>query len=146
MRIDTESPELGLGDRPTHPEVVATPAHDVEHRRHLRRAGRVVEGRRQKADAVAHPDARGVLRHRRQEHLGRRGDRVSLQEVVLHLPDVLEAELVGQTDLFEGLPVGIGFGREPVEGFRAADLVHQAEFDHDRFPSFRSLLDLSDLA
>ena len=36
-----------------------------------------------------------------QEHLGRRGVRVLLQEVVLDLPHVVEPEPVGELDLLE---------------------------------------------
>ena len=36
-----------------------------------------------------------------EEHLGRRGVRVLLEEVVLDLPHVLDAELVGELDLLE---------------------------------------------
>ena len=44
----------------------------------------------------------GALAGRGQEHLGRRGVGVLLEEVVLDLPDVVEAQAVGQLDLLEG--------------------------------------------
>ena len=39
--------------------------------------------------------------HGGEEHLGRRGVAVLLEEVVLDLPHVLDAELVGELDLVE---------------------------------------------
>ncbi len=50
---------------------------------------------------MAQPDAAGALAGRGEEHLGSRGVRVLLQEVVFHLPDVIDAHPVGQLDLFE---------------------------------------------
>ena len=45
-----------------------------------------------------------------QEHLGCRGVRVLLEEVVLDLPDVLDAQAVGQLDLVEGVLHQLAFG------------------------------------
>ena len=66
------------------------------------RAGWLNGGRRLD-DAVAEADVLGPLRHGGQEHLGRAGVAVLLQEVVLDLPHVVEAEPVGQLDLLEGV-------------------------------------------
>ena len=57
--------------------------------------------RRELHDPVAEPDALGALARRGEEHLGGRGVRVLLEEVVLDLPDVVEAEPVGELDLLE---------------------------------------------
>src|SRR5690606_18005060 len=62
---------------------------------------RMVEVERQLDDAVAEADARGALAGGREEDLGRGGVRVLLQEVVLDLPDVVEAKPVRELDLFE---------------------------------------------
>ena len=78
-------------------------------------AGRVVVAGRHQDDAVAEPDLLGALRAGGEEHLRRGGVRILLQEVVLDLPDVVEAQLVGQLDLVERVleqlvlrPVGPG--------------------------------------
>jgi len=52
-------------------------------------------------DAVPEADALRALRAGREEDLRRRGVRVLLQEVVLHLPGMVEAQPVGQLDLRE---------------------------------------------
>ncbi len=127
FRVDAESPELGFGDRASDAEVVPTLAHDVEDRGHLGRAGRVVERWRQEAHAVSDPDGLRVLGHGREEHLRRRRDRVPLQEVVLDLPDMMEAELIGEADLLERLPVGVGLRGEAVEGLWPAYFVDETE-------------------
>ena len=51
------------------------------------------------------PDAHvpGALAGRGQKHLGRTGVRVLLQKMVLHFPQVLDAQAVGQFDLVEGI-------------------------------------------
>ena len=49
--------------------------------------------------------------------------------MVLDLPDVVEAELVGEADLLERLPVRVGLRGEAVEWLRPADLVDKAELD-----------------
>ncbi len=66
-------------------------------------ARRVVVARRHQHDAVAEPDLLGALRAGGEEDLGRRGVRIFLEEVVLDLPDVVEAQPVGQLDLVEGV-------------------------------------------
>jgi hypothetical protein len=48
---------------------------------------------------VAEADAAGALRTSRQEHLGRRGVGILLQEVVLNLPDVVNAEPIREFHL-----------------------------------------------
>jgi hypothetical protein len=60
----------------------------------------VVAGRHED-DPVPEPDALGALARGGEEDLGRRGVRVLLEEVVLHLPRVLDPEAVGQLDLLE---------------------------------------------
>ncbi len=61
----------------------------------------MVELRSGEDDAVAEADPRRALAARGEEHLGRRGVAVLLEEVVLDLPHVLDAEPVGELDLLE---------------------------------------------
>ena len=64
-------------------------------------ARRMVVARRRQHDAVADADVLGARGAGGEEDLGRRGVRVLLEEVVLDLPDVVDAEPVGQLDLGE---------------------------------------------
>src|SRR5439155_2673540 len=50
---------------------------------------------------MAQPDATRALARRGQEHLGRAGVRVLLEEVMLHLPHAVEPHPVGQLHLLE---------------------------------------------
>ena len=100
-RIDLEAAELGLARRLARAELDAAVRHEVERRDALRGAGGVVVVRRRLDDAVAEADVLGPLAGRGEEHLGRGGVRVLLEEVVLDLPHVLDAELVGELDLLE---------------------------------------------
>ena len=106
--VDAETAELGHGDRPAGPHVQAALAQDVQGRRPLRHPGRVVEGDREQDHAVADADAAGVLGNRRQEDLRGRAVGEALQEVVLDAPHVVEADLLGQLHLLDGLPVDVG--------------------------------------
>ena len=100
-RVDQEPAELGLRRRLAGAEVGAAVRHEVEHRDALGDAGRVVERRRRLHDAVPEPDALRALRRGGEEHLGRARVRVLLEEVVLDLPHVVDAERVGELDLLE---------------------------------------------
>src|SRR5437867_814029 len=80
------------------------PARDqVEHRDPLGDARRMIVAGRHEDDAVAEADGLGARGAGGQEDLGRRGVRVLLQEVVLDLPGVVDAEPVGQLHLRERL-------------------------------------------
>ena len=131
--VDAEPSQLLLGDRTTDPELEPAPAHDVESGGGLGRADGVVKGRRQQAHAVADADAVGVLGQAGQKDLGGRRERVALQEVVLDLPHVVEAHLLGQDALLEGLPVRLLLAGPVLEGLGPADLVDEAEL-HGRHP------------
>ena len=74
---------------------------DVERGERLGRARRVVVVGDHLADAVAEADALGARGGGGEEHFGRRGVRVFLEEVVLDLPGVVEAEPVGEHDLVQ---------------------------------------------
>ena len=60
----------------------------------------VVAGRHQH-DAVTQSDLFGALRAGGEEYLRRGGVRVFLKEVMLHLPNVIDAQPIGQFDLIE---------------------------------------------
>jgi hypothetical protein len=96
-RVDPETSELGFGSRAADSEVVATLAHDVQDGPHLGGACGMVEGWWEQPDAVSDPDRLRVLGDGGQEDLGRGGQGIALQEVVLDLPDMVEPELVRQT-------------------------------------------------
>ena len=100
-RVDLEPAELRLRRRLARAEVGAPARHEVEHRDPLGDARGMVERRRRLHDAVTEPDALRALRHRGEEHLGRARVAVLLEEVVLHLPHVVDAELVGELALLE---------------------------------------------
>ena len=88
---------------------------------------------RHQGNAVAEPDLPGALGAGGEEHLRRRGVRILLKEMVLDLPNIVDAEPVGELDLVEGLLVKPQFG---VLGPRLGQLmlVEKSEF-HPRFPS-----------
>ena len=114
--------ELGLRRRLAGAEVDAAARDEVERRDALGHPRRMVERRRHLHDAVAEPDARGPLRDRRQEDLGRARVAVLLEEVVLDLPDVVDPEPVGERALLERLlehaVLGVGDPRGAAAGAR----------------------------
>ena len=99
VAVDEEAAQLRGRGGLAGPEVHAAVGDQVERRHALRHPRRVVDGGRDLDDPVAEPDALGAGGRGGQEDLRRRGVRVLLEEVVLHLPDVVEAEPVGQLDL-----------------------------------------------
>ena len=78
-------------------ELDAAAAQQIQRADALGDADRVIG--RELDDPVAEPDALGALACRAEEHLWRRGVRVLLEEVMLHLPGIVVAEPVGQLDL-----------------------------------------------
>ena len=86
----------------------------------------MVERGRQLDDPVPQADPLGSLARRREEHLRRARVRVLLEEVVLHLPDVVEPEAVGQLDLVERVAQE-ALGRSILPGARLLVLVEDAE-------------------
>jgi hypothetical protein len=92
-----------LGDRRAfaEAEVDATIGDEIQCGDLLRYPRRVVGG--DLDDAVTEPDVLGALARGTEKHLGRRGMRIFLQEVMLHFPGVVEAERVSELDLVEGL-------------------------------------------
>ena len=88
----------------------AAVGHQVQRGDALGGAGRMVIVRRHQHDAVAKADVLGALRAGGEENLGRGGMRIFLQEVVLDLPDIFDAKLVGQFDLIQRLLIDAQFG------------------------------------
>ena len=83
-----------------------TPARqDVEHRRPLGDADRVVHLRHADHRPVPDTDPLGLHGHGREEQLRCRAVRVLLEEVMLDRPHRVEAELVGQPSLLERVAV-----------------------------------------
>ena len=101
--VDHEPAELGLRRRLAAPEVGPPAGEQVEGGDPFGDPGRVVERRRRLHDAVPEPDALRALRDRGEEQLGRARVAVLLEEVVLDLPHVVDAEPVGELALLEGL-------------------------------------------
>jgi len=105
------------------------PARDqVEGRDTLSDAVRLVG--RDLDDAVAEANVLRALTGGGQEHLGRRGVRVLLEEVVLDLPDVVVAELVGKLDLLQRVLQQIILVGGPPRP-RQLVLVEDAEFHRE---------------
>ena len=86
----------------------------------------MVEPHRQLDDAVAEPDPVRALTGGGQKDLGRRGVRVLLEEVMLDLPDVVEAQAVGQLYLLQRLLEEAVFV-VAVPGTRELELVEDPE-------------------
>jgi hypothetical protein len=84
-------------------EVDPTIGDQVERGQALGGARRVVVLRDDLADAVAQPDPRRAGGRRGEEHLRRGRVRVLVEEVVLDLPRIIEAEPIGELDLIEGI-------------------------------------------
>ena len=101
LGVDHEPAELGLRRRLAGAEVGPAVADEVEHRDALGDTRGMVERRRRLHDAVAETDVLRALRRGREEHLGRARVRVLLEEVVLDLPRVVDADRVGVLDLLE---------------------------------------------
>ena len=83
------------------PHSSAAARNQIERRKAFGNARGMIVVRRRQADAVAEADILGALRSGAEKHLGRRGVRVLLEEVVLDLPHVVEAEAIGELDLIE---------------------------------------------
>src|SRR6185437_10149693 len=85
----------------------------------------VVAGRHQH-DAVAEPDLLGALRARGEEHFGRGGMGIFLEEVMLDLPRIVDADAVGEFDLLQCLAIDAMLGIR-VPGTRQLMFVENAE-------------------
>ena len=101
LAVHEEAAQLGLRARLPGAKLEPAVGDQVERRGALHDARGVVHARRDLDDAVPEADALGARRGGGQEDLRRRGVRVLLEEVVLDLPDVVEADPVGQLHLGE---------------------------------------------
>ena len=99
LGIDAEALELDARGRFAGAPVDAAVGDEVERGDALGDAGGMVVAGRRQHHAVADADAPGARGAGGEEHLGRRGVGVLLEEVVLDLPDVVDAEPIGQLDL-----------------------------------------------
>ena len=117
-----------LAGAPVHPAV----ADEVERGDALGDARGMVVGRRGEHDRVAEPDPPGVARAGRQEHFRRGGVRILLQEVVLVLPHIVEAQPVGEFHLLQGLMQQVVV-RLFLPASRQLVFVKQSEFHGGRF-------------
>ena len=100
-RIDEEAAELGFGRRLAASRSRPAARDEIERGDALGDARRMVESRRRLHDAVPEPHVLGALRDRGEEHLGRARMAVLLEEVVLDLPDRVDAERVRERALLE---------------------------------------------
>ena len=76
---------------------------------------------------MAEPDLLGALRAGRKKNLGCGGVRILLEEMVLDLPDIVDAEPVGELDLVERILIEPQLGSF-VPGLRQLVLVKNPEF------------------
>jgi hypothetical protein len=99
--VDLEAGQLGLARGLAAAEVDPPAGQQIERGDAFGDTGGMVERRRGQDHSVAEADARRALAARGQEDLRRRRVAVLLEEVVLDLPHVLEAQGVGERDLLE---------------------------------------------
>ncbi len=100
---DVEAAQLHAGGGLPDAELGPAGGHQVQHADSLGGASRVVVQRDDLADAETDADAFGLGGQGGEEHLRRRAVRVLVEEVVLHRPGVVDAQLVGQHHLLDGL-------------------------------------------
>ena len=98
---DAERMQLRRPRRLAHAEIDTAARQQIERRHLLGHAMRLVGG--ELDHAMAEPDVLGALARGAEEHLGRGGVRVLLEEVVLDHPGVVVAKLVGELELIERL-------------------------------------------
>ena len=101
--IDAESLELAAAAGRAGAPFDASVADQVQRGKALGNTRRMIEAARHEHDSVAQPDPLGALAAGRQEDFRRRRMGVLLQEMVLHLPGVFDAQAVRQLDLLQRL-------------------------------------------
>ena len=127
FRVDLEPVHLDQRGGAAGAQVHAPVAEDVQHGGAFGDADRVVVLGWQQGHGVADADALGALGDGAVEHFGGGAVGELAQEVVLHGPEVLEADLVGQVHLGQHLLVALRFDAG-VMGLGNLDLIHQAKF------------------
>ncbi len=135
--IDVEPSHLNCGRQLARPPFDAAVRHEVEGRNPFGDPRRVVVFGRHQRDAVAEPDLLGALRAGREKHLGCGGVRIFLEEMVLDLPHVIDAEPVGEFDLFERILIELQLGAF-VPGLRQLVFVEKPEFHRGIPPVIQS--------
>ena len=103
LLLDAEPSQLHLRAALARAELDPSAGEPVERRHPLGDACRMVDRGRQLDDAVPEADALRPLRCGGEKHLGSARHRVLVEEMVLDLPDAVEAEAVGELDLLERL-------------------------------------------
>jgi hypothetical protein len=101
LGLDAEAMHFDQRSGFSRPPFEPSARNQIKRREPFGHARGMVVVRRREADSVAETDIPGALRHRREKHLGGGRVRILLQEVVLDLPHIVEAETVGEFDLFE---------------------------------------------
>jgi len=110
VRVELEPEDLRRRARRADAPFDAAVADQIERGQSLGHPGRMVVLRWHEPDAMTDADVRRQRRGGGQEHFGRRGVGVLLQEMVLGRPHVLDAQFVGQDRLLEGFGEGAFFG------------------------------------
>src|SRR5262249_46137865 len=138
-RVDAVAFQLGARGRLAGAELDAAVGDQVEGRDARGHLGGVIVLRRHQHDAVPEANALGALRAGAEEHLGCGGVRIFLEEVVLDLPGVVDAQAVGELNLIERFLVQAQLGAV-VPWPRQLVLVEDPEFHGDSFPGRESTL------
>ncbi len=126
VRVRFEAAELGPGRRAGRPELEAPTRDQVEGRRALGDADGVVHLAHTDDGAVANPDLLRLHGAGRQKDLGRARVRIAFEKMVLDGPDRVEAELVGEPHLLEGVLEDLRLVLRG-EGTRRRQFVEDAE-------------------
>jgi hypothetical protein len=103
VAVDAEALQLCAARRLAGAELDPSVRDEVERRDRLSHSRGVLVAGRERQDPEAEADALGALGGRREEHVRRARVRVLLEEVVLDLPDHVEADAIGDLDLLEGV-------------------------------------------
>ena len=124
--IGAEAAQLGPGGGAPGAHLQAAARKNVQHRGALGDLDGVIELGHADDDAVPHPDLLRDHGARGEEELGRGAVGILLEEVVLHRPHLVEAQLVGQLHLLQRVVVD-GALRLPRPRAGHRQLVEEAE-------------------
>ena len=127
VRLNLETAQLGPSRGAAGAELEPAVGDDVERGGAFGDARRVIDLGQAERDALTDVDVLGHRGRGREEDLRRRRMAVLLEEMVLDLPDLVEAQFIGETDLLERLVIDApfrGLGPGTLDGM----LVEDAEF------------------